>query len=76
MDCTKAYLPSTEPALAFEVVHSRHQISTEHTRQGTCCVEYAASLGQFVFAIPGSDEVLHAWVEAALSQSDEESHCI
>lgn len=63
----KAYLPATEPALALEVIDSRHQISTEHTCQGTRCVEYAASFGQFVSAIPGSDEVLHAWIEAALS---------
>ena len=50
--CAKAYLPATEPALAFEVIDSRHQITAEHTREGPRCVEYAAPLGQFVSAIP------------------------
>ena len=74
--CAKAYLPATEPALAFKVIDSRHQITAEHTREGPRCVEYAASLGQFVSAIPGSDEVLHARVESTFSQSDEESYRI
>lgn len=63
------HLPPSESAFAFEIVNSSHQISAKHACNGTGCMEDAASLGQLVFAIPGSDEVLHARVEATLSQA-------
>jgi len=66
-------LPAPEAAFAVELIHAGHQVAGEHGRDGTAGMEDTRSLSELFLSIPRSDDVLHAWIESALSKADKEA---
>ena len=66
-------LPAFHPAAAPEMIDPGHKIARKHTGDGGAGVEDAGALGELVASIPGTDQILHARVERAFCEADEES---
>ena len=66
-------LPSLEAAASVELVYTSHQVTREHGCDGAAGVEDTRSFGEFFPSIPGSDDVLHAWVERTFSKTNKKA---
>lgn len=51
------------------MVYSRHQVARAHGRNRTADMKDAGSFRQLVFPIPGTNEVLHAWVKGTFGET-------
>lgn len=62
-------LPTLETSFTAKMINRCHEIPGKHTSNATASMKYARTFGQFVLAIPRSNNVLHAWVKRTFGEA-------